>query len=296
MFRRHAPLLPFLAVLLGVALYSVMDGFMKYASLAAGAYGALLWRNIIGSALMIPVWQAMGGTWPNPPVLRLHVLRGTINAVMALTFFMGLTHLPLAEAIAISFFAPLIALYLAAMLLGERISRPAIHASVLGLAGVIVIAAARIGKAGSDTPAAIGIALVLVSACLYAWNLVLQRQLAQLADPREVASFHQGVGACVLLPGLPWFAAWPHGTLVWLAIGASALLSVLAMLTITWGYRRAEAQALVPLEYSAFIWAALFGWLAFGETLTIPTLLGTVLIVLACWTAAPRRRTESTAA
>ena len=52
---------------------------------------------------------------------------------------------------------------------------------------------------------------------------------------------------------------------------------------------------LVPVEYSAFAWAALMGWLAFGERLTWPTLFGTVLVIAACWIAAPRRRPEQTA-
>jgi S-adenosylmethionine uptake transporter len=63
----------------------------------------------------------------------------------------------------------------------------------------------------------------------------------------------------------------------------------------SWAYARAETHVLVPVEYSAFGWAALIGWLAFGERLTWPTLFGTVLVVAACWTAAPRRRPEQTA-
>ena len=63
-----------------------------------------------------------------------------------------------------------------------------------------------------------------------------------------------------------------------------------------WAYARAEAQALVPLEYSGFLWASLFGWLMFGESLRLPVMLGALLIVAACWIAAPRKRPELTAA
>ena len=55
------------------------------------------------------------------------------------------------------------------------------------------------------------------------------------------------------------------------------------------------AQALVPLEYSGFLWAALFGWLFFAEGLELPVLAGAVLIVAGCWIAAPRKRPEQTA-
>jgi S-adenosylmethionine uptake transporter len=67
---------------------------------------------------------------------------------------------------------------------------------------------------------------------------------------------------------------------------------------LAWSYARAEAQVLVPIEYTAFLWAALFGWLFFAEPVGTATLAGTVLIVVGCWigTRDPSRgRTEQTA-
>ena len=51
---------------------------------------------------------------------------------------------------------------------------------------------------------------------------------------------------------------------------------------VTWAYARAEAQVLIPVEYTAFIWAAICGWVFFGEALTWPVLAGTALIVAGC--------------
>jgi len=59
---------------------------------------------------------------------------------------------------------------------------------------------------------------------------------------------------------------------------------------IAWGYRRAEAKNLINLEYSAFIWAAIFGWLFFREPITLATVAGTVLIVAGCYLATRRER------
>jgi S-adenosylmethionine uptake transporter len=286
--------MPYLATLLGVALYSVMDAQMKGASLAIGAYSALLCRGIVGVAVVAPLWALTGGKWPAWPILRLHLLRGVVSAGMALTFFFGLTRLPMAEGIAISFFAPLIALFLAALMLGETIQRGAIFASLLGLAGVAVIGGGRMQASIPGDGAALGIASVLVSALLYAWNLILQRRQSQLAGPLEVALFMNGVVALLLLPAAPFVAQWPETAEVGGRIVASALLAIIAVMLFSWGYARAEAQALVPLEYSAFIWAALMGWLMFGERLTLPTLAGTALVIAACWIAAPRKRTEQT--
>jgi len=292
--RRARPVLPFAAVLAAIALLSLMDALMKGASLAVGAYSTLLVRSVFGLALAAPLWLSAGTGWPAPATVRLHVLRGVVVTAMSFTFFWGLTRLPLAEAIAISFTAPLAALYLAAILLGERIGQGAIAASLMGLAGVVLIAAARLE--GSTTPATgWGIASVLVSSLLYALNLVLQRKQALVAKPAEVSTFHQAVVLLSLAPFAPWFVQRPGLDATLLSAG-SAVLSVAGAMTFAWAYARAETQALAPLEYSGFLWAGLFGWLFFREPVSLATFAGAALIVLACWIAAPRKRPEQSAA
>lgn len=286
MTARH-PLLPALAALAGVAVFSVMDALMKRASLGADAYNAVLFRSAIGAVLMLPLWRFTGGRWPDGARLRLHALRSAVSAGMAWSFFFGLTRLPMAEGIALSFFAPLIALYLAAVQLGESIRPQAVLASLMGLAGVALIAGARIGGAVHGDGALMGVAAVLFSAVLYAWNLVLQRRQAQLASPQEVALFQNlFVTAYLLLPA-PWLAHVP-GVPVLADIAGAAALAAIALMLLAWAYARAEAQALVATEYTAFIWASLMGWLWFAEAVTASTLAGVALIVAACWMATRR--------
>ena len=95
-------------------------------------------------------------------------------------YFLGfaLTQLPLAEAIGLSFIAPVIALYLAAVMLGETIGRSAIWASLAGLGGVVIIMAGRLS--GQYTNGHLwGAAAVLFSAVVFAYNLILARKQAQ---------------------------------------------------------------------------------------------------------------------
>lgn len=292
--QRHHHAMPFLAVAAGIASFSVMDALMKSASLSLGAYNAMLWRSLVGIVLIAPLWKLKGGHWPRGAIMRLHAQRGLNSAVMATSFFWGLKYLPLAEGMAISFIAPLIALYLAAALLGETIGRTALLASALGLAGVLVIAAARLGRGGYDPKVAWGIAAILFSALTYAWNLILQRCQAQLASPLEVAMFQAFFTSLFLLLAAPWLATVPQGS-AWAEIGGSSVLAAISLMLISWGYGREETQVLLPLEYSAFIWAALLGWLVFGEGLTAPTVAGAVLIVAGCLLAAPRKHIEQTA-
>ena len=288
--RRDHPLAPIVVAVVAIALLSVMDGTMKGASLALGAYSAMVWRAVISTAATLPLWLSGRTGWPEPPALRVHLLRGVIVAAMAVLFFHSLTLLPIAQAIGISFFAPLISLWLAAVLLKEQIASAAIVASLVGLAGVAVICWPELDGGGGPGRVE-GIAAVLASALLYALNLVLARRQALLARPREIAFFQNAVTLVVLAPFAAWFLREPDGAaLTWVAV--SAALSVTAALLLAWAYARAEAQVLVPMEYSAFGWAAAVGWLAFGEAVSTTTLVGVALIVAACLVATRRAPPE----
>jgi S-adenosylmethionine uptake transporter len=291
---RASPLLPFLSVATGIATFSVMDAAMKSASIDGGVYNAMLLRAGIGTVLMVPVWLLAKGRLPAFATLRLHALRSFAVACMAMLFFWALVRMPMAEAMALSFIAPLIALYLAAVILGERIRPAAIAASLCGLGGVAVIAAARFGEAGGVAASAPAVLAVLGSAVFYAWNLILQKQQALIAGPTEVALFQNLFVGLLLLPAAPWLAAMPTtGALN--AIAISAVLASISLMLLSWGYGRAEAQALVPLEYTGFIWAALTGWLWFGEAVTAATVAGTVLIVIGCVIGTRKRASEGIA-
>jgi len=285
--------MPFLAVLIGIGTFSAMDATMKSASIQAGVYNALLFRNLFAALLVIPVWLIAGRPVPSAAGLRVHLQRSVTVAFMAPLFFWGLVRIPMAEAIAISFIAPLIALYFAAIMLGETIRPSAILASLLGLAGVLVIGAARFTGGALTPEAGWGIAAILVSAVFYALNLVLQRRQAQLANPIEIALFQNLFVALAFLAVAPWLASWPQGSAL-RDICTAAVLAVAALLFLSWGYAREETQALVPIEYTGFLWAALFGWLWFDESVGLATVAGAGLIVIGCWTAA-RKPTEQTA-
>lgn len=279
-FESPAILLPALAVLTGLAFFSAMDAVMKDLSLALGAYNAVFWRYAAGVILIIPLYFRRRPRRSSRTALRLYLIRGVLIAITAFLFFWGLVRVPLAEGVALSFIAPLIALYLAAVLLKERTGRNAILASLLGIAGVLIIV---IGKMEGDfgPEAQWGVAAILLSATAYAYNLVLQRQIALIAAPVEIAFFQNVITFSCLLAVAPFFVFVP-GMSHWPALGSAAALAIVSLLAVTWGYARAEAQYLVSLEYSAFIWAAILGWYFFNEPVTGTTVAGTVLIVAGC--------------
>ena len=273
----NRPFIPFLVACAGIGTFSLMDAAMKDLALAMGAYNAVIWRNSLGALLMGLVFVGTRQRWPKVAVLKLHLWRSMIVSVMAVSFFWSLTKLPLAEAIGLSFIAPVIALYLAAVMLGEVIGREAIWASLAGLVGVAIIIAGRV-SGEYTTDHLWGAAAVLFSAVVFAYNLILARQQAQLAKPIEIAFFQNLFVAATLSLVAPWVMQ-PIAVDNAPMLAGAAALAIISLLLLSWAYARAEAQILIPVEYTAFVWAALFGWLFFAEPVTLPVLAGTALIV-----------------
>ncbi len=271
------PFVPFMVAAAGVGTFSLMDAAMKDLALSIGAYNAVMWRNTVGALLMGVLFVGTRQKWPPVYLLKMHLWRSIVVAVMAVSFFWSLTKLPLAEAIGLSFIAPVIALYLAAVMLKETIGKEAIWASLAGLGGVAIIMAGRLS--GHYTMDHVwGAAAVLFSAVAFAYNLILARRQAQVSGPIEIAFFQNLFVALTLGLAAPWFLQ-PIGMSDAPMVGASAALAVISLLLLSWAYARAEAQILIPVEYTAFVWAAFFGWLFFAEPVTLPVLLGTALIV-----------------
>ncbi|MFN3818362.1 DMT family transporter [Blastomonas sp.] len=298
-----APLAAIAACAGGMLFFGAMDTAMKAVTIDIGVVATLFWRCVIGSVLAFALFIGSGKRVPlRGATLRLHVLRGTVVSAMAVLFFWGLARTPMAETVAITFIAPIIALFLAALVLGERIGKGAIMASVLGLAGVAIIAGGRLGwlggagsGAGQGTAQWPGIAAITGSAVLYAWNLILQRQQAQVTSPQEIVLAQNLIIGFWMALAMPFAGAIPGdgsmtAPVAWGLLALAATLATVSLLLLSWAYARAEAQALLPLEYSMFVWGALFGWLVFDETLGWTTLAGAGLIVGGCWLVARQSR------
>ena len=136
---RQAAQYPMLVATLGILLFSMMDAVMKGQALAMGTYNAMFWRMAMGALIVAVLYLPTRPTRASGKVLRIHLIRAALTAVMAYLFFFGLTRIPLAQAIGLSFIAPIITLFLAVPILGERIGANARLAAVLGFGGVMVV-------------------------------------------------------------------------------------------------------------------------------------------------------------
>jgi len=278
----------FAAALGAVAVLSIMDAVMKHLVIAIGILAVSIWRAVANLIISGGLYLPRRRSWPSRKVLWIHVSRSVVVTVMAVLFFWGIGRVPLAQAIALTFIAPLIAMVLSPLLLKETLSGRSIAGAIAAFAGVVVIV---LGQARAEVrpDVLLGIAAILGSALCYSVNILMMRWQALAAKPLEINFFQSLVVmalwlAAMAIAGVP---AWPHGQLVWIVV--ASVLSTAGSLLFAWAYARGEASYLAVTEYSAFLWASALGWLVFSERVSLYTLAGAVLIVGGCLIAARRR-------
>lgn len=287
--RAISPATAFAVATFGIAVFACMDAVMKGLTLEIGAYNTMFWRTLIGVVIAGLPYFWWRRSWPSRAALKLHLGRGFVGTMMALLFFWGLARVPMAQAVALTFIAPLIALFLAAVLLKERVDRGAIVASIIAFAGVLTILAGQ-ARADMGEDALLGALAILVSALFYAYNIILMRRQALVANATEVAFFQNATVLLFLLPLAPVWLVVPEGHHT-PNIALAALLGTSSHFLLSWAYARAEASYLAPVEYTAFVWASILGYVVFSETVGVLTVAGAAMIAGGCLMAA-RRRTE----
>ena len=270
--RHLSPALAFAVAAAGIGLFSIMDAFMKALVLAMGVYNALFWRTLVGAGFGAIVWRASGGGRPSRRALRLHLARGAVTAVMATLFFWGLARVPMAQAITLTYVAPILALLLGAMVLGERVGRRVVLASAAAFAGVLVVLGGQ-SQMALGPEAMAGAAAILVSAMLYAINLVIARVQSQAARPQEIAFFQSTIVTLLLALAAPWLLSVPDAA-SWPKIVIGAALATASLLLLAWAYAHGDTGYLATTEYTSFIYAAVLGFAVFGERLSMFTVVG----------------------
>lgn len=273
--------------LLALACFACYDAFAKAMVAQYPPTVVNLGRyTAVGAIALVWLAQAREGRPWRQPHQRLLLLRGTMLGVTATCFMTALVTMPLAEATAIYFTAPLVMVALSPWLLGERVGRGQWLAVWIGFAGMLLIV-----RPGSRLPLA-GTLLMAVSALCYALFQVLTRKLSGRVPPSTQFAYMAALSLAIThLPALTGPA------LVWPGWGAMALLvagglvSGLAQLLLLAAFRRAPLATLAPLNYLQLLLAVLISSFWFqrppdGLALAGMGLIATAGVALA---RAPRR-------
>jgi drug/metabolite transporter (DMT)-like permease len=212
-----------------------------------------------------------------------HVGRGIISVCGMFLNFASLARLPLVDATAISFAAPLITVALAALLLKERVRAYRWAAVAIGFVGVMVMLwpyldlgrLASAGSTASTVGALCGVAAALANACA----VIQTRRLTDSETTSSIVFYFSIICMLAGLATLPF--VWLTPTLPELAalIGVG-ILGGLSHILLTESYRYAPASVVAPFDYVALLWAFLFGYALFGEVPTIYVYVGAGIVAL----------------
>jgi len=250
-------------MLLGVASFAGMDAIGKWAVRDFSVFQVLAVRSAVAAAILLLLAPYFGGR----EVIRTsqpaaHVLRSLCSTVAFLFFFASVRVLPLADAIAIEFGGPFIVVALSVPLLGERVGRRCWIAVAVGFLGMLLVAQPT-GR--GFRPEAL---LVLLASVSYSLMMVLTRWMAERSGGKErtftFLAYTFGVQGLVGLLGAP--ASWE--SMSGFDVALTAAMGVFTLgghLGVTAAFQRAPASVVAPFEYTALVWATIFGFLFFGD-------------------------------
>lgn len=259
--------------LAGIALFGLLD---MQAKVLGSLYPVpeVVWARYAGHCLLmlIVLGPRHGRGLVRTRRLGVQLVRGVLLLLSTGFFFAALSYLPLAEAAAISFVAPLLVTLLSIPMLGERVGWRRLTAVVVGFGGVLVI----LRPGGSlFTPAAL---LPLCTAVTYGLYQILTRRIGTSENPVASLFYTSLVGAAVMTLVVPfaWVTPdWRHAP-IFLALGICGGVGHFLMIR---ALQLAPVSLIAPFGYSAMIWSLLFGWLVFSQFPDRISLVGIAIVV-----------------
>ncbi|MDW8479681.1 MAG: DMT family transporter [Xanthomonadales bacterium] len=254
-------------------MFALMAVAIRLAAAELHPFQIAFFRNLFGLLFALPL---LVGSHLSLRTARfgLYFLRCVIGLAAMLTGFWSLVHLPLAQAIALSYTTPLFVTVLAVLLLGERVRLRRWSAVTVGFLGALVI----IRPGGLETSPATLVALL--SALLAAAAAISIKFLSRTEPTGAIVIWMVLIMTPLSLPpALPYWS-WPSAA-GWIWVALTGLFGTVGHLALTGAYKRGEASALQPLNFLQLPVVAAIAWLLFGERLDRHTLIGAAIIFAA---------------
>lgn len=209
-----------------------------------------------------------------------HIGRAVIGATAMSLWFAALSRLPLPDATAISFAAPLMTTALAVIILGEVVRLYRWSAVIVGFVGVLIVLSPNLGLAGTldDDTRALGAMLALGSAGFMALAQVYVRQLIKSESTTATVFYFSAITCLFALCTLPFGWVMPDLTMLAMLVGIG-LLGGVGQLFLTHSFRLAPASVVAPFDYTAMLFALVIGFFLFDEVPSLAVYIGSVLVV-----------------
>jgi len=254
-----------------VCFFSLGDAIGKFMVARYSVGELLLLRAVASLILTAPLIWRSRGAFPKLQRPALQVLRVIFSITEIAAFFAAAVYLPLADIITFYLAAPIFVTALSAILLGEHVDIRRWAAVGVGFCGVLIALRPSGGVFGWPAAIALG------GSVAFAFLMVVTRSLR--GTPDIVLSSMQFLGTFVfglIAAPVGWLTPSPREFGFFMLAGG---LAVLASLCVNRSLKLAPASVVVPYQYSMIVWAALFGYLVFGDVPSMATVAGAAIII-----------------
>jgi len=262
-----------LLMLASTAFFGLMAVVIRLASATLPTFEIAFFRNLFGLLALLPILLHGGATLRTQQLPR-YLLRSVIGIGSMLAGFWAIGHLPLSQAISLSYSTPLFVTIAAVVWLGEQVRWRRWAAVIIGFIGVLIIV--RPGSSSFTAGSLVAVAAALLSA-------VVAIQIKQLSrvDPADTIVFYTYLFwvPLSLIPAL-FVWQWPHG-ITWLWLACIGLAGTGGQLLWTRALRLGDVSALTPISFMQLPIVAVAGYLLFDESISRWTLLGAAIIFAA---------------
>lgn len=279
-----SPLLGITLKLISALAFTLMSAGIKSIAVRYPT-GELVFVRSFFALIPLLIWLAWRSELPSAlktSNLRGHFKRGCMGSTGMFCGFAALQFLPLSDAVALSYAAPLAVVVLAALVLKERVRIYRWSAVTIGFVGVLIMLSPHLsgGSVGQGLQAgpALGAMLGLAGACCSAFASIEVRLLTRTEKTGAIVFYFMLMTSLLGLATIMF--GWPmpdaRDALMMVTIG---ILGGLGQILLVQAYRYGDASLIAPFEYSTMIWAVAIGWFWFGEWPASTILIGAAIVI-----------------
>ncbi len=260
-----------LCSILSALLFALMSAGVKYASHYISSETVVFLRNAFGLLFLLPWIHNTSIDTLRTARFGAHLVRTLTGLTAMYCFFYAIAHLQLGEAVLLNYSSPLFIALIAMIWLKEPASRFVVMAILVGFAGVILIM--KPGMGVFKPAALVGVA----SGVFVALAMVSIRNLSSTEPTIRIVFYFSLLSTLISAIPLLWSWQTPAPKVLLVMLGAG-FIATKAQLLMTYAYRLAPAAKIGAFAYTNVVFAALFGWLFWGETFDSLSIAGACLI------------------
>ncbi|MFV3131992.1 DMT family transporter [Niveispirillum sp. KHB5.9] len=271
-----------LSILSAVALFSAMNASIKWLGGRYPISQIIFCRALFAMLVLTPlIWRAGGIMSLRTSRPLGHLARSAIGVISMLCGFTAITLLPLANASALAFTAPLWTTLLGVLVLGEKVRWRRTLALIIGFSGVLVILrpdASLVEGILAGGPQAVGSLLGLCSSFLAACAMISVRRLSSTEPSTTIVFYFMASGMVVsaILMSREFVMPTAHDAMLMVLLG---VIGGLAQILLTTAYRSAPVAVVAPFDYTAMLWATGYGFVIWGEVPHPAVALGALIVI-----------------